>query len=48
LYRPIAFTHDKLVATAGHNFYRAIRTSTVCNNNLCAGCPLAQMREKRP
>jgi hypothetical protein len=48
LYRSTGLTHDKLVARAGHNFNRAIRASTVCNNNLCAGCPLAQMREKRP
>jgi hypothetical protein len=46
LYRPIAFTHDKLVARAENKFNRAIRASTICNDNLCARCPLAQMREK--
>jgi hypothetical protein len=48
LYRPIAFTRDKLIARLERNFNRAIRASTICNNNLCARCPLAQMCEKWP
>jgi hypothetical protein len=39
LYRSTAFTHDELVARIAHKFNRAIRASTICNDNLCARGP---------
>jgi len=48
LCRSAGLAYDKLIAKALRVIAGAVGTSTVCNNNLCADCPLAQMREKGP
>jgi hypothetical protein len=48
LSRPITLAYDKLITKTAREINCAIVASTVCDNNLCARCPLAQMRKKWP
>jgi hypothetical protein len=48
LYRPITLAYDKLITKTTRETSGAIRTSTICDNNLCSRCSLAEMRETWP
>jgi hypothetical protein len=46
LYGSMALAHDKLIAKALREINAAVRTATVCNNNLRSRRSVAQMLKK--